>query len=427
MRVVVVGAGLAGLAAGVALSERGVEVELLERSRLLGGKATSFTVDGIEVDSGQHVHLACCTEYRDFVAQVGMAEALVEQERFDVVALAEGRPPQRLREAPLPAPLHLLASFAAYRHLGPAARLAVARALLAARRPARVGETAAAWLHRQRQPAAALTAFWEPFIVPALNAPLDAVDAESMLFTVRTAFLDNSAGARIGWSRTPLARIAEAAAQRLHSVRLRTPVAGLAGSPAGVHGVVLDDGSTVEADAVVLAVPPARLRRILGHPELWGVAGLAAYRALPIVDVHLWYGGARFPHAFAALLGSPVQWVFQKDAGYLCCSLSAAAGTVALPEQRLVEICHAEIVRAVPQLRAATLLRGAAVRDPEATVLPPLGGRAHGNGTRAANLVLAGAWTDTGWPPTMESAVRSGRAAAAALAGATVAPLRAAA
>ena len=142
MRVIVVGAGLAGLAATCRLAEQGCEVILLERGRLLGGKATSFTVDGVEVDNGQHVHLRCCTEYLDFVAALGLSEWLWTQPRFEVTVLRRNAPPSRLRAARrLPASLSLLPSFAAYAPLGRAAKLQVVRGLRAATDEPHPGET----------------------------------------------------------------------------------------------------------------------------------------------------------------------------------------------------------------------------------------------------------------------------------------------
>ena len=146
-----------------------------------------------------------------------------------------------------------------------------------------------------------------------------------------------------------------------------------------------------------------------------GIAGLDTFRTQPIVDVHLWYDRDVTTADFAAILDSPVQWVFAKGPGYLCCSLSAAEDLVGRPERELVELCNAELMACVPELHGATLLRGAATRDPEATFVPALGLQRPSQRTLLSNLFIAGAWTDTGWPATMESAVRSGRAAAAAL------------
>ena len=139
-----------------------------------------------------------------------------------------------------------------------------------------------------------------------------------------------------------------------------------------------------------------------------------AFASRAIVDVHLWFEQKADLH-FAALMRSPVQWVFEKQPGYLCCSLSAADTLVGWPEKELVELCHAELAAVWPRLRDLRLVRGAATRDPEATFVPAPGLRRPGAETARRNLAVAGAWTDTGWPATMESAVRSGRAAARAV------------
>jgi squalene-associated FAD-dependent desaturase len=419
--VAVVGAGLAGLSAGLALKRAGFAVDVYERSRLLGGKVTSFEVGGIEVDNGQHVYLGCCTAFVDFVRQLHPllspeVEPLYQQERFTVLLLARGAKPARLSEAPLPAPLQFAPALLRYRHLSPRSRAGVAAAILAARRPARPGETFAAWLTRHHQPADARVAFWEPFLVPALNAPLDQVSAEAALFVVSTAFLGPRDAARFGYALVPLARIAEAAATQLDRVQLRTPVTGVepAASGAGVE-IVLDGGPRLAYDGVVLAVPPERLARLLGDPDAYGLVGLDAFRMSPIVDVHLWYDIPGVGFDFAAILDSPVQWVFEKAPGYLCCSMSAADRHISTATDDLVALCHAELSAVLPQLRGYSPLRGAATRDREATFIPAPGLRRPGPRTTNARIAIAGAWTDTGWPATMESAVLSGRAAAAAL------------
>ncbi|MBO0688084.1 MAG: FAD-dependent oxidoreductase, partial [Candidatus Dormibacteraeota bacterium] len=284
----------------------------------------------------------------------------------------------------------------------------------------RPDETVAQWLDRQRQGEQARAAFWEPFLVPALNAPLTEAAAEAGRFVLATAFLGGPEACRIGWSRVPLARIAESVAARSGSLQLRSPVSELRVQDGRLRAVAVqqrEQAQVFEVDGAVLAVPPGPLERLLGQPEQFGVAGLDRFATQPIVDVHLWYDGARPGWEFAALLASPVQWVFQKHPGYLCCSLSAAGDTVRRPEADLVRLCHEELAAAVPELRGQTPREGRATRDPEATFVPRPGLQRPGATTTVPNLVLAGAWTDTGWPATMESAVRSGSVAARTLAG----------
>ena len=233
---------------------------------------------------------------------------------------------------------------------------------------------------------------------------------------VRTAFLGDAEACRIGFGTVPLARIAEAAAARANRVHLRTAVTALEWDATGrLVGLRTERDGVMQCDAVVLAVPPRTTHRLLGDPVRLGVPGLDRFRHEPIVDVHLWYDRDDIELDFAAILDSPVQWVFQKTPGYFCCSLSAARNFVGHPSEELVRIGHRELTSALPALHGARLLRTAVTRDPEATFLPAAGLRRPGPTTTAPNLTLAGAWTDTGWPATMESAVRSGRAAARAL------------
>jgi squalene-associated FAD-dependent desaturase len=438
-RVAVVGAGLAGLAAALELRRHGLEVEIFERTRLIGGKATSFVAGGHEVDSGQHVFLGCFQEWLAMVRELGMEDRLYLQPRFEVVVLAGGGARAHLRAARLPAPWHLLPALFGHRLLGWRARLALGRALLGAARSAGRDhafdrESFADWLLRHGQGERSRLAFWEPFFVPALNAPLDEVAAAAGRFVITTAFLGGPDACRIGWSRVPLARIGEAAAARASRLHLRTAVTGLdfevepgrGHAPRWVRGVRIGEDAR-HFDGVVLAVPPAAVARILGEPEVYGVRGLDRIREQPIVDVHLWYDRAPVltlasraeegGGGFAALVGSPVQWVFEKEPGYLCCSLSAAEAQVTRPEAELVQLCHAELVAVLPRLRGECPARGLATRDPHATFVALPGLTRPPNTTTVPNLVLAGAWTDTGWPATMESAVRSGRAAGRVLAG----------
>jgi squalene-associated FAD-dependent desaturase len=414
-RVAVVGAGLAGLTAGLELARRGWRVDLYERSRLLGGKATSFEVDGHEVDCGQHVVLACCTATLELIDELGLRDSLYVQPRFEVTVLSRKRPPARLRASSLPAPLHLMAGFARYPHLTTLDRIRVGRALVAARTDVAPKGDMAAWLRRHHQSARALRAFWDPFLVPALNAPLDRVSAAMGLFVIRTAFLGDRDAARIAYLKVPLARLAEAAAARLDAVHLRQAVVGVHREGDRITGVKLSGGAGAACDACVIAVPPQRLNAMLDDAPALGVTGLDAFEAMPIVDVHLWYDRAVLGCDFAALLDSPVQWVFEKAPGYVCCSLSAADDLVQRPERELVELGRSELASVLPQAARARLLRGAATRDPDATFIPAPGVRRPGPDTALSNLVIAGAWTDTGWPATIESAVRSGRSAALTL------------
>ncbi len=421
-RIAIVGAGLAGLAAGLELKETGAHVEVYERSRLLGGRATSFVVGGCEVDNGQHVFLACCTEFTGFVRRIGMERHLHVQERFDALVLARDGKAGHLRAGNGRPPFHLLASFAKYPHLKASGKLRVARALAGAllakngRSSGPPEETFETWLVRTGQDAGTRRAFWDPFFIPALNAPFDRISREDAMFVLTTAFLKDAGAARFGFSTVPLAHFATAAADRLDGVHLATPVVAVDAGDRGVTLHLLGDPAPRRFDAAVLAVPPPAVAKLLGDPGRYGVAGLDAFEPYPIVDVHLWHDGPSIGVDFAAALDSPLQWIFEKSRGYLCCSCSAADKYLRLPTAQLEALAWDEVRAYLPVLRGATLTRSAVTRNPEATYLPRPGVRRPSQRTASAAVAIAGAWTDTGgWPDTMESAVRSGTRAAHAL------------
>ena len=411
--VAVVGGGLAGLSAAMELKDAGCHVELFERSRLLGGRATSFEVDGHVVDNGQHVYLACCTEFVRFVRRAGMEHALHLQPRFDVAVYSKDGTRSDLRAANLPAPFHLFASFAGYKHLPLAGKLQIVRALLSLRlRPksAREDLSFAQWLRMHGQGAQTIRSFWDPFMVPALNAPLERMNAAEAAFVISTAFLRDRGAARFGYSTVPLAHIMEKAAERLDAVHRQSAVMVM---EADAGAVALRTGQDeLRFDAAVLAVPPKALAKLLGDPARLGVPPLDVYEPFAIMDVHLWYEGAAMDVEFAAILDSPVQWVFKKGEGYLCCSISAADELVSRPTTDMVQVAWQEVTAALPGLAGARLLRGAATRNPEGTYLGRPGAPRPAPRTALPNVAVAGAWTATGWPDTMESAVRSGLAAA---------------
>jgi squalene-hopene/tetraprenyl-beta-curcumene cyclase len=417
-RVAVVGGGLAGLSAALRLKDAGAHVELFERSRLLGGRATSFEIDGIEVDNGQHVFLACCTEFIAFARRVGMDSQLRLQERFDSRILSRDGRSGRLRAGALPAPLHLAESFAAYPHLTLAEKLRIARALAAPR--AQGDETFEHWLRRNGQGPGERRAFWDPFFIPALNAPFDRVAAADAMFVLRTAFLGDAGAARFGFSKAPLAHLATAAAAQLDAVHTSTAVTAVLIATGAPNGRVLEEpvaltlanGERADFDAVVLAVPPRQVARMLGDGAQYGIVGLDSYEAFPIVDVHLWHDGGELGFDFAAALESPLQWIFEKSPGYLACSISAANEYQRMPTQELETLAWREVQAFLPALAGAKLVRSAVTRNPEATWLPRIGAPRTKQRTSHPSLAIAGSWTDTNWADTMESAVRSGTAAA---------------
>jgi hypothetical protein len=308
----------------------------------------------------------------------------------------------------------LIGSFASYSHLGVAGKLRIARALAAALLgKSDPSETFETWLVRNGQGAQERTAFWDPFFIPALNAAFDRVGAADAMFVLKTAFLRDAGAARFGFSKVPLAHLTQAAAKQLDAAHTSTAVLSITPNDPAVT-VSLSNGDTT-FDAVVLAVPPRQAERILGDPQRYGVTNLDRYDPYPIIDVHLWHDGGSIGRDFVAALESPLQWIFEKEPGYLCCSFSAADEYLRQPTAELESLAWREVQTFLPSLKDATLVRSAVTRNPEATWLPRVGAARTQQRTSHPRIAIAGSWTETGWPDTMESAVRSGNLAAAAL------------
>jgi squalene-associated FAD-dependent desaturase len=347
-----------------------------------------------------------------------------------------------LRRSPLPAPAHLAPALALYRLLGPADRLRVARAARALRRvdPASPGNDTAsfgAWLAAHGQNPRTLAALWDLFGVAALNAPAARASLALAAQVFRTGLLDDASAGDIGWSRVPLQHLhGDAARRRLEEmgaeVVTRARVTGLR-SQGGAWSVTTQDGTEHHADHVVLAVPPVVAEDLLPAGSLALPAGWAArLGSAPIVNVHVVYDRQVLDRPFLAAVDSPVQWVFDRTepaglrggaqylgAQYLAVSLSAAVDAVAQPSAVLQESILPALAALLPAAGSARVLDTFVTREPHATFDPAPGQAVLRPPPTTAypGLVLAGAWTDTGWPATMEGAVRSGVAAAHAIVG----------
>jgi squalene-associated FAD-dependent desaturase len=445
--VVVVGGGLAGITAAIALREAGSRVTLLESRPRLGGATCSFTRGGLVVDNGQHVFLGCCTAYRELIDRLGMTGSVSLQDRFDVMVLGpHGQ--ARLRRTRLPGPLHMGQALVTYPLLSPAERLRVTRAALAMRfldpsRPGLDSQRLGDWLAARGQSERARRVLWDLFTVSALNVAGDDANLSLAATVVRTALLGARDAADIGTPAVPLGDLHGQAAARLldqlgASVRLGAKVTSVQPRPDGGFQVRLADRGVSDAaltadiataDGVVLAVPPEAAARLLPEgaaapgpgPERWRELG-----ASPIVNVHVLYDRRVTRLPFAAAVDSPVQWVFDRTgpsglaAGqYLAVSVSAADDVVDTPAAQLREQFVPALEEIFPAARDARITDFFVTRERRATFRqePGCGEKRPGATTRLAGLVLAGAWTNTGWPDTMEGAVRSGLSAARELRG----------
>jgi uncharacterized protein with NAD-binding domain and iron-sulfur cluster len=457
--VAVVGGGLAGITAAIALSEMGARVTLLEARPRLGGATTSFSRGGLSVDNGQHIFLRCCHAYRTLLARLGMSGSVALQDRFDVTVLAPwGR--ARLWRDGLPGPLHMARALAGYRFLTPAQRLRVLPAAAALARLAPAGRADAGlatargsspkqggpaslgaaslgeWLAAHGQDERTRRVLWDLFTVSTLNMAGDGADLALAATVVRTALLGRPDAADIGVPAVPLGdlhgRAAAALLARLGAtVRLSAKVSGIepAGprgfsirlrEPAGGAGSAGAAGPQIDADAVVLAVPPKMAAGLVPPGAVTHGPGPAQWAGLgesPIVNVHVVYDRRVTRLPFAAAVDSPVQWVFDRSrtAGlesgqYLAVSVSAADACVDAPAATFGERFIPALAELFPAARQARVLDFFVTRERRATIRqgPGCGVLRPGQATALPGLVLAGAWTETGWPDTMEGAVRSG-------------------
>ena len=457
-RVVVIGGGLAGITAAIALSEAGAAVTLLEARPRLGGATTSFNRGALVVDTGQHVFLRCCSAYQGLLARLGVSGSVRIQDRFDVTVLSPDGP-ARLRRNRLPGPLHLGASLARFPLLSLAERARVGQAALAMRfldpeDPALDQQRLGDWLAAHGQDERTRRVLWDLFTVASLNVPGDDASLALAATVVKTGLLGRNDAADIGIPLAPLGELHGTAGLALlkrlgAEVRLGVKAAGVELAGPGQDGdgryvirlargeedagggdgaeLASEQRGLLHADGVVLAVPPYVAARLV--PDTAGVPATTwpDLGTSPIINVHVIYDRKVLDLPFAAAVDSPVQWVFDRTAisgfgknnrgQYLAISLSAAEPYVDLPAARLREMFVPALAGLLPAAQEARVSEFFVTRERRATFRqePGCGRLRPRAATALPGLTLAGAWTDTGWPDTMEGAVRSGLNAAVEL------------
>jgi squalene-associated FAD-dependent desaturase len=435
--VVVVGGGLAGLAAAVALGGAGCRVELFEARRSLGGRATSFRDPATEewVDHCQHVSMGCCTNLADFCRRTGISEFF----RRDRVVNFIGPDCRlyRLRASRLlPAPFHLAPSFWRLRFLSLRDRLAVARALWKLMRTRLLDgdeqPTVGEWLRRQGQSAAAIERFWGVILTSALGEELD----RASLSAARKVLVDGFLAARDAYiveiPEAPLGtlygdRLAHWLFQRGVTLHLNAPIRQVAVEQSLV--VTGSDGAQIRPDYVVIAVPWSKIADLVSREiaASWPwLSGVGRIEAAPITGVHLWFDRPIMSLPHAVLVDRLSQWVFSRgqreaaDRGlghYYQVVISASRGLAGRDRREVVAQVCAELAAIWPAAAAAELVHWRVVTDPAAvfSARPGLDRLRPPQQTSTPGVLVAGDWTATFWPATMESAVRSGYLAAEAI------------
>jgi squalene-associated FAD-dependent desaturase len=441
-RVAVVGGGFAGLAAGVALAERGHEVVLLEARRRLGGRAYSFrdAATGTTVDNGQHAMMGCYTHTLAFLARIGAADRVVRQRDLLVEMRDARRGVAAIRAPGLPGPLHVLGGLLRYRFLTRSERL---RALVAGLRvmamrrrrdPLLREATVAELLAALGQSRNACESFWYPLAVATCNERPERAAAAPFAEVLALGFFGSRADSQFVFARVGLSELYTDAAQaRIAAcgghVELGAPASALEVDGARVRALVLRDGRRLELDACIAATPPAAAHALLPS----AVAERAPWRDLeqlgtsPIVSVHLWYDRPVLDGEFAGLLGTTTQFAFDRtrlcgtrlaeDDGSTQVSAVISAGhdEEGWDGSRLAATVVADLEAVFPAARGARVVRSVVVKEKHATIsCTPAAERLRPAAeTPLDNLFLAGDWTATGLPPTIEGAVRSGERAAA--------------
>jgi squalene-associated FAD-dependent desaturase len=429
-RVAVVGGGLAGLTTALRCADEGYAVTLFESRPRLGGLTHSFQRDGLWIDNGQHVFLRCCTAYRAFLERLGVTDLVTVQDRLDVPVRSElDTRAGRLRRTALPAPLHLGSTLARYRWLRPAARARVVRAALALGRVDRTDpevdrSSFGDWLREHSQDARAIETVWDLIGIATLNAPAERASLALAATVFQIGLLESAANADIGWSLVPLQELhGDAASRALAAVgtTIHTRCKVREVLPSG-------DGWTVDGaafDDVVLAVPPSAAAALAPPGAIELEPGWAEQLgSTPIVNLHVVYDRTVLDEPFVAAVDSPLQWVFDRtrqagltEGQYVAASLSAADDIVDEPVSALRDRFLPHLERLLRITAETQVLEFFVTREREATFRQQPGtvGLRASARTALPGLYLAGAWTDTGWPATMEGAVRSGQAAVAAL------------
>jgi squalene-associated FAD-dependent desaturase len=439
-RVAVVGGGVAGLAAACALAQDGYAVELFERRPYVGGRASSYLHPGVDevIDNCQHIVLGCCTNVLDLLRRAGAEDTMLWSD--GITFLEPGGRQSRLKPARLPAPFHSTPSFLAAKALKLGDKIAIARAIMAFLKgstPQDDRRNFADWLRSTRQTQRSVEHFWKPVLFSALNEDPDRISVRYAAKVFREAFLFSAEAGRMGVPRVPLSemygRVAMAIERVGGKVHLRSTVERLCCDEASGRWRLRVGEQTEEFDAVVLALSFEGLQKLLpalpeGPPRDRLEKLLAGFSHSPLTGIHLWFDREITSLNHAVLLDTTMQWLYNTSriqperqsmrGGHLIeLVVSASKSLVPMERQAIIDLAMRELALFFPATREAHLLKAAVVKEVRATysIVPGLDTLRPAAESGWPGLMLAGDWTATGWPSTMESAARSGYLAAEAV------------
>ena len=432
--VAIIGGGLAGLAAGCALAEAGLRVTVFERRPYVGGRASSYEHPGTGevVDNCQHVLLGCCTNLVDFYERLGVNDKIRWFE--ELTFIEPGGRASRMAPSFLPPPLHNVPAFLRAKMLSAKDKLAIARAMAAMSRrlPEDSSENFLAWLRRHKQTEQAIERFWKTVLVSALNEDLDRISVRYAAQVFRESFMKSAAAGRMGLPSIPLSDLYGSAIDYIQTrggqVLLRSPVTAI--GPKQERVGVLTGSGEQQFDFVVLAAPFQSVANLLPTDAAATPIKerLAHFESSSITGIHLWFDReiTTLPHA--VLLNRTIQWMFHKSkfhesrehagqGSYVELVVSASKSMVQKSREEILELATRELAEFFPAVREAKLVKATVIKEVYATyaVLPGMDQFRPATKTQWPRIFLAGDWIDTGWPATMEGAVRSGYLAAEAL------------
>jgi zeta-carotene desaturase len=417
--IAVFGGGLAGLSSALALGSAGHPVTVYEARPFLGGRATSYPINDVTIDNCQHILLRCCHNLMDFYRRLGVDDKVTFYREF--YWMEPGGRTSVMKRGVLPAPAHFTRSFALLRFIGVADKLAIARGLLAVRseygkRTDLDSISMLDWLREKKQTQRAIDRFWRQVLVSAVNEELDVMAAAHGLQVFYLGFLAGANNYEMGVPSIPLAELYSREVWARHTnvkFEFRSPLQCLEIAAGRVNAARVN-GEQIQADRYLLAVPFERIPQLAPGLNL----DLSDFTHVPITGIHLWFDRAITGLPHATFLDRNIQWLYNKENGrHVQVVVSASRQLTQMAREEVIRLALKELAEFFPAVKEAKLERAHVVKEMRATFSAKIGLELKRpvNKTAVSNLFLAGDWTRSGWPSTMEGAVRSGYKAAEAV------------